>query len=178
MFYRFSEVYEKSRALTHTGRVEEIYLNLLHVAEETMKESIRVLFVCVHNSARSQMAEALLRSMGGDRFEVESAGIEPGSLNPLAVEAMADMGIDISKNETKSVFDLYKAGRLYTYVITVCDGANAQRCPIFPGVAENIHWSFDDPSSFSGSHDEKLKNTIGVRDNIKEKIEELISRLV
>jgi len=142
-----------------------------------MKEKIRVLFVCVHNSARSQMAEALLKSMGGDRFEVESAGIEPGTLNPLAVEAMADMGIDISKNETRSVFDLYKAGRLYTYVITVCDGANAQRCPIFPGVAENIHWSFDDPSSFTGSHDEKLQKTIVVREKIKQEIEKLISEL-
>jgi len=140
-----------------------------------MKEKIRVLFVCVHNSARSQMAEALLESMGGERFEVESGGIEPGILNPLAVEAMADMGIDISGNQTQSVLDLYKAGKLYTYVITVCDAANAQRCPIFPGVAENIHWSFDDPSSFTGSHEEKLKKTIEVRDQIKREIEKLIA---
>lgn len=140
-----------------------------------MEEKIRVLFVCVHNSARSQMAEALLKSMGGERFEVESAGIEPGTLNPLAVEAMEDMGIDISGNRTQSVFDLYKAGKLYTYVITVCDAANAQRCPIFPGVAENIHWSFEDPSSFTGSHGEKLKKTIAVRDQIKQEIEKLIA---
>ncbi|MBT8491178.1 MAG: arsenate reductase ArsC [Deltaproteobacteria bacterium] len=140
-----------------------------------MEEINRVLFVCVHNSARSQMSEALLTSMGGERFEVESAGIEPGTLSPLAVEAMADMGIDISKNHTQSVFDLYKAGRLYTYVITVCDAASAQRCHIFPGVAENIHWSFDDPSSFTGSHEEKLKKTIEVRDEIKQEIEKLIA---
>ena len=142
-----------------------------------MEEKIRVLFVCVHNSARSQMAEALLKSMGGERFDVESAGIEPGILNPLAVEAMAEMGIDISNNQTQSVFDLYKAGKLYTYVIAVCDAANAQRCPIFPGVAEIIHWSFDDPSSFTGSHDEKLQKTIVVREKIKQEIEKLISEL-
>lgn len=142
-----------------------------------MKHKIRVLFVCVHNSARSQMAEALLKSMGGDRFEVESAGIEPGTLNPLAVEAMAEMGIDISKNETKSVFDFYKAGKLYTYVITVCDSANAQRCPIFPGVAKNIHWSFDDPSSFTGSHEEKLKKTTEVREKIRQNIETFIAEV-
>jgi arsenate reductase len=144
---------------------------------EEMEENIRVLFVCVHNSARSQMAEALLKSIGGERFEVESAGIEPGTLNPLAVEAMADMGIDISQKKTQSVFDLYKAGRLYTYVITVCDAAGAQRCPIFPGTAENIHWSFDDPSSFTGSHEEKLRKTIEVRDEIKQEIEKLIEKV-
>ena len=143
-----------------------------------MEEKIRVLFVCVHNSARSQMAEALLKSMGGERFDVESAGIEPGILNPLAVEAMAEMGIDISNNQTQSVFDLYKAGKLYTYVIAVCDAANAQRCPIFPGVAEIIHWSFDDPSSFTGSHEEKVHKTIQVRDQIKAHIEKLIEKTV
>jgi arsenate reductase len=173
----FEEMGEATSTSVRMGTDEEIYGECLHLAEEIMKEKIRVLFVCVHNSARSQMAEVLLRSMGGDRFETESAGIEPGTLNPLAVEAMADMGIDISKKETRSVFDLYKAGTLYTYVITVCDAANAQRCPIFPGVAENIHWSFDDPSSFTGSHEEKLAKTIEVRDKIKQEVEKLISEL-
>ena len=86
-----------------------------------MSKKINVLFVCVHNSARSQMAEAFLKKYGGDRFEAESAGIEPGALNPAAVEAMKEVGIDISQNKTKSVFDLYKQYWLYGYVITVCD---------------------------------------------------------
>src|SRR3990172_8793357 len=101
---------------------------------------IRVLFVCEHNSARSQMAEALLKKLGGDRFMVESAGFEAGVLNPMAARAMADMGIDISKNTTKRVFDLYRQGRLYKYVITVCDEAGGGKCPVFPGVAKTINW--------------------------------------
>lgn len=94
----------------------------------------RVLFVCVHNSARSQMAEAFLNNLGGDRFEAVSAGLEPGTLNPLVVEVMKEAGIDISQNRTKSVFDLFKKGELFSYVITVCDEASAQRCPVFPGL--------------------------------------------
>ena len=112
-------------------------------------EKTRVLFVCLHNSARSQMAEAFLNHLAGDRFEAESAGLEPGPLNPLAIEAMGEVGIDISMNQAKSVFALYKADRLYRYVISVCDEA-AQRCPIFPGFATNLHWSFEDPSVFHG----------------------------
>ena len=94
-------------------------------------ERIRVLFVCVHNSARSQMAEAFLNHLAGDRFEAESAGLEPGDLNPLAVEVMREVGIDISGNQTKSVFQFYKENRLYKYVVAVCDEA-AQTCSIFP----------------------------------------------
>jgi arsenate reductase len=101
----------------------------------------RVLFVCIHNSARSQMAAAYLRALGGDRFEAESAGLEPGKLNPLAVEAMRRAGIDISRAPTQSVFDLFKTGRRYEYVISVCDGASAERCPIFPGVTNRLNWS-------------------------------------
>jgi arsenate reductase len=134
---------------------------------------IRVLFVCVHNSARSQMAEAFLNQLGGDRFEAESAGLEPGELNPLAVEAMGEVGIDISMNQTKSVFALYKADRLYRYVIAVCDEA-AQKCPIFPGFATNLHWSFEDPASFTGSHEERLNKTRRVRNEIKKMIEEFM----
>jgi arsenate reductase (thioredoxin) len=136
-------------------------------------EKVRVLFVCVHNSARSQMAEAFLNHMAGDRFEAESAGLEPGELNPLAVEAMGEVGIDISMNKTKSVFALYKADRLYRYVIAVCDEA-AQTCPIFPGFAENLHWSIEDPGSFTGSHEERLNKTRRVRDEIKKMIEEFM----
>ena len=134
-------------------------------------DKIKVLFVCVHNSARSQMAEAFLKSLGGDRFEVYSAGIEPGVLNPLVVEVMKEIGIDISNNKTKSVFDFYKDGELFSYVITVCDAASAEMCPIFPGLTKKLHWSFADPSSFVGTHEEKLEQTRIVRDAIKEKVE-------
>lgn len=135
----------------------------------------RVLFVCIHNSGRSQMAEALLRHVGGDRFEAESAGFEPGTLNPIVVEALKELDIDISQAKTKSVFDLYKQGRIYQYVVTVCDESSSERCPIFPGIIrERMHWSFQDPSSFQGSHDEKLAKTRIVRDRIKAKIEEFV----
>ena len=136
-------------------------------------EKTKVLFVCLHNSARSQMAEAFLNHMAGDRFEAESAGLEPGPLNPLAIEVMGEVGIDISMNQAKSVFALYKADRLYRYVISVCDEA-AQRCPIFPGFATNLHWSFEDPASFTGSHEERLDKTRRVRDEIKKRIEDFI----
>jgi len=132
----------------------------------------RVLFVCIHNSARSQMAEAFLKKYGGDRFEVESAGLEPGKLNPVVVEAMKDAGIDISQNKTKSVFDFYKQGKLYDFVVTVCDESQSERCPIFPGVAQKLHWGFPDPSAFTGSQEEKLKKTKEVRDQIEAMIKD------
>ena len=133
----------------------------------------RVLFVCVHNSARSQMAEAFLNSIAGDRFEAMSAGLDPGTLNPLVVEVMKEVGIDISHNQTKSAFDLYKKGELFSYVITVCDAASAEQCPLFPGLlTAQIHWSFADPSAFTGTYEEKLKQTKLLRDAIKTKIEE------
>jgi arsenate reductase (thioredoxin) len=135
----------------------------------------RVLFLCIHNSARSQMAAAFLQQLAGDRFEVESAGIEPGSLNPLAVAAMRDAGIDISRNETHSVFELFEAGRRFDYVISVCDAASAERCPIFPGAATRLNWSFEDPSTFTGSDLECLERTIGVRDQIRAKVEHWIA---
>jgi len=132
----------------------------------------RVLFVCIHNSARSQMAEAFLKKYGGDRFEVESAGLEPGKLNPIVVEAMQEAGMDISQNKTKSVFDFYKQGKQYDYVITVCDESQSGACPVFPGKGERLHWGLPDPSSFAGTHDEKLKQTKEVRDQIEAKIKD------
>ena len=129
-----------------------------------------VLFVCIHNSARSQMAEAFLNQICGGEFEAQSAGLEPGKLNPLVVEAMKEVGIDISGNPTKSVFDMFKSGKMFRYVITVCDEASAERCPIFPGVTQRLHWSFPDPSGFSGIHEEKLEQTRKVRELIKTKI--------
>lgn len=136
----------------------------------------KVLFVCVHNSARSQIAEELLRKYAGDYFQAESSGLEPGTLNPLAIEVLKEEGIDISNKKTQSVFDLFKAGRLYGYVITVCDEGKAQGCPIFPGMSSRIHWSFEDPSSFEGSWEEKLEKTRAVKEQIKEQILEFIEQ--
>ena len=132
----------------------------------------RVLFVCIHNSARSQMAEAFLNRVCGDIFEAHSARLEPGKLNPIVVEAMQEAGIDISGNPTKAVFDYVKSGKMFAYVITVCDEASAERCPIFVGTTNRLHWSFPDPSSFQGTHEEKLAKTREVRNTIKLKIEQ------
>jgi arsenate reductase (thioredoxin) len=132
----------------------------------------KVLFVCIHNSARSQMAEAFLNRICGSEFEAQSAGIEPGKLNPIVVEAMREIGIDISGNKTKAVFDMIKSGQNFAYVITVCDETSAERCPVFPGVTQRLHWGFPDPSGFQGSSAEKLARMREVRDTIKGKIEQ------
>lgn len=134
----------------------------------------KVLFLCVHNSARSQMAEAFLNHLAGDRFEAMSAGLEPGQLNPYAVKVMQEIGLDISRNVTKDVFTLYKKGLLFRYVISVCDAANAERCPTFPGPTRRIIWSFEDPSALTGSDEEKLRATRRIRDQIRRQIEEWI----
>jgi len=123
------------------------------------------------------MAEAYLKKFGGDHFDVESAGLEAGSLNPLAVEVMNEDGIDISQHLTKSVFDFHSEDRKYDYVITVCDEANAERCPVFPGSHLKINWSFDDPSSLKGSHEEKIAATRRVRDQIKAAVMDLVKEL-
>lgn len=135
-----------------------------------MSEKTRVLFVCVHNAARSQMAEALLRQLGGDRFDVESAGFEPRPVNPLAIEAMRRIGVDISAAEPQQVFALFRAGRHYQYVIAVCDEATGERCPIFPGVSRRLHWSFEDPATFTGTDAEKLARVEALRDAIRARI--------
>ncbi|HZV36246.1 MAG TPA: arsenate reductase ArsC [Verrucomicrobiae bacterium] len=137
----------------------------------------RVLFICIHNSARSQMAEAFLNDICGDEFEATSAGLEPGKLNPLVVQVMKETGIDISENSTKSVFDMFKSGKLFHYVITVCDEASAEKCPIFPGVSKRLHWSFPDPSQFQGSTEERLAETRKVRDMVRDKIEQWCSEM-
>lgn len=140
-------------------------------------EKTKVLFLCIHNSARSQMAEAFLKKHGGDGFLVESAGLEPGVLNPVVVEAMKEVGIDISGNTTNSVFTFVKEGRSYDYVITVCDESSAERCPVFPGPTQRLHWGFADPGAFSGSQKEKLAKTRIVRDKIENKIVEFLKEL-
>jgi arsenate reductase len=132
----------------------------------------KVLFVCIHNSARSQMAEAFLNRVCGEQFEAHSAGLEPGRLNPVVVEAMKEVGIDLSASKTKSVSEMLESGRRFAHVITVCDEANAERCPIFPGAGQRLHWGFADPSSFRGSPAEVLQRTREVRDAIKQRIEQ------
>ena len=141
------------------------------------EEKIKVLFLCQHNSARSQIAEAFLKQIDGERFQVESAGLEVKPLNPLAVEVMKEIGIDISKKKAQSVFELYRKGRLYHYVITVCDKSVAEKCPIFPNTLQQLHWPFDDPAKFTGSWDDKVKETRKIREEIKQKIEEWIETI-
>jgi len=136
-----------------------------------MERKIKVLFVCIHNSARSQIAEALLKKIGGERFDVFSAGLEPGILNPLAVEIMHEMGVDISANQTKSVFDFFKRGDLFDYVITVCDGTSAEKCPVFPGITTRLHWGFEDPAALEGDHEARLAAARKIRDEIQTAVE-------
>ncbi len=136
----------------------------------TASAKIKVLFICVHNSGRSQIAEALLNQMAGDRFQTESAGFRPTRINPLIVEAMGEAGVDLSQKETKSVFKLYQSGNLYDYVITVCQESTENECPLFPGVTRRLNWPFDNPEDFSGSHEEKLQQVRRLRDEIKNRI--------
>jgi arsenate reductase len=131
----------------------------------------KVLFICVHNSARSQMAAALLNKLCGEYFEAHSAGLEPGVLNPLAVDALREIGIDISKNKTQAVFDIFKTGQLFPFVITVCSETEAKGCPIFPGVTTRLHWPFPDPSKLTGAWEEKLAGTRQILKEIKAKIQ-------
>ena len=118
------------------------------------------------------MAEAWLNHICGDFFAAESAGLEPGTLNPLVVKAMQEVGIDISKKKTQAVFDVFKSGKLFSHVITVCDETSAERCPIFPGVTKRLHWSFADPSALTGTDEVKIAGVRTIRDEIRAKIEE------
>lgn len=138
---------------------------------------LRVLFVCVHNSARSQMAEAWLNHLYGEMFEAESAGLEAGTLNPLAVAAMKEVGIDISSNQTRDAFEVYKSGKIFSYVVTVCDEASAERCPVFPGITRRMHWSFPDPAALVGTEAEKIEMVRQIRDSIKRKIQGWVGEL-
>ena len=128
----------------------------------------RVLFLCTHNSARSQMAEGLLRHLAGDRFEAYSAGTEATHVRPLAVRAMTEIGVDISVQESKTL-ERY-LGEPFEYVITVCDAAN-ETCPVFPGAKNRLHWSFEDPAQASGTEEDRLEVFRKVRDEIRARIE-------
>ena len=128
----------------------------------------RVLMLCTGNSARSQMAEGLLREFAGDRFEVESAGVAPTQVRPEAIAVMREIGIDISQQRSKSVDDF--AGQEFAYVITVCDNANEQ-CPVFPGNTQRLHWSFADPAAAEGDYDQRLNVFRNVRDEILQRLQ-------
>jgi len=136
-------------------------------------EKRRVLFLCTHNSARSQMAEGLLRHLAGDRFEAFSAGTEATHVRPLAIRAMAELGIDVSRQESKTL-DRYLC-EPFDAVITVCDQA-AEACPVFPGAQRRLHWSFPDPSRAQGGQDEQLAVYRAVRDDIRRRIEHELVR--
>ena len=131
----------------------------------------KVLFICVHNSARSQMAEAFLNDIGADYFEATSAGLRPGQLNPLAVQAMHEVGLDISEKKTKAVFDVFKSGEFFPYVIALYAESEAEDAPIFPGVTYRLHWSFPDPSALTGDYEQRLEGTRKIRDDIRLQIE-------
>lgn len=147
----------------------------LTTQEESMKgDKPSVLFICVHNSARSQIAEEYLRQMAGDLFDVESAGLTPGELNPYVVEVLAEEGIDISGKQTRSVVDLYRSGTTYSYVITVCSREAEENCPIFPGPVRRLNWPFPDPSRFEGTSEEIREKTRQVRDVMKEEIRQFV----
>ena len=133
---------------------------------------LRVLFICVHNSGRSQMAEAFLKASAGHKIHVESAGLTPRPVHPLVVRVMAEIGHDLSQATSDDVFEFFKDGRLYDYVITVCDDTSDTQCPVFPGITERLHWPFRDPSSLTGTDDEKLSDLRLIRDQIKEKVED------
>lgn len=140
---------------------------------------LKVLFLCIHNSARSQIAEAYLNELGKGKFIAESAGIHELTkdiqINPYVVEVMKEEGYNLENNSINSAFDYFKEGRNYDVVITVCDAATGQQCPVFPSAMATLNWSFDDPSTFDGSDEEILKKTRVVRDQIKERILEFIN---
>ena len=118
------------------------------------------------------MAAALLNQICGDFFQAQSAGLEPGTLNPLAVEALQEIGIDISRARTQSVFDVFKSGQVFAYVITVCSESESKGCPIFAGVTKRLHWPFADPSQFTGTHAQKIAKTRELLEEIRAKIED------
>ena len=135
-----------------------------------MDRKPKVLFICVHNSARSQMAEEFLRTLAGDRFDVESAGLQPGEVHPLTIEVMREEGVDLSGKSTNDAFEFVKSGKRYDFVIVVCDKETEEKCPTYPGTSHRLHWPFEDPSKATGSRDEQLQAFREIRDQIKRKV--------
>ncbi|RZN42474.1 MAG: arsenate reductase ArsC [Methanophagales archaeon ANME-1-THS] len=138
-----------------------------------MKDKNRVLFICTHNSARSQMAEGLMNALYGDRYEAYSAGTEPSGVSPYAVAVMSELGLDISRHRAKHMNEF--RGRGFEYVITLCDSA-PEACPFFPGAKRYLHKGFDDPSGFTGTEAEKLAGFRRIRDEIRAWLEETFGR--
>ncbi|WP_027183726.1 arsenate reductase ArsC [Desulfovibrio inopinatus] len=136
-----------------------------------------ILFVCVHNSARSQIAEEYVKRLSNGALTAESAGFKPGTINPLVVEAMKEEGIDLSEKTTQSVFELFKKGNTYKAVVTVCDESEGGNCPIFPGMTHRLHLPFPDPAELEGTHDEKMRKIREIRNQIKNMVQELLSWL-
>jgi len=134
----------------------------------------KVLFICVHNSARSQIAEAYLKLLGADQFEAESAGFEPTVINPLVVLAMKEENIDLSDKKTQDIYDLLKESRFFGYIVTVCERAKETQCPTFPGVAKKLHWELENPEGFTGTDEEKLAKIRILRDRIKNFVQQFI----
>jgi arsenate reductase len=132
--------------------------------------------MCVQNSARSQIAEAFLKRACGSEFQVESAGLEPGAINPLAIATMKEVGIDISGNSTQSVFDVFRSGRVFSYVISVCDEASAEACPIFPGIVTRLHWGIPDPAALTGTWEERFEAVRAIRQTISDRVDAFCSR--
>ena len=138
-----------------------------------MTERIRVLILCTGNSARSQMAEGLLRHEAGNAFAVESAGLEPSFVRPEAIEAMREIGIDISAQRSKSIDEF--TAQPFDYLITVCDNAN-QNCPVFPGVTRRVHWSIEDPAGVAGTEQVRLAAFRAARDDLRTRLKKFIER--
>jgi arsenate reductase len=124
------------------------------------------------------MAEAFLKDIAGDKMDIESAGLEPKPVNPLVVEVMQELGYDLSQAKSDSVFEFFKEGRLYDYVITVCDETAAGQCPVFPGITKRLHWPFKDPEELTGTHAEKLDGLRKIRDQIQEKIADWVKSVL
>jgi arsenate reductase len=137
-------------------------------------KKLRVLILCTGNSARSQMAEGLLRHLGGERWEVHSAGTKPGSVNSLAIAVMREIDIDISRHRSKSVAEF--EGQSFATVVTVCDSA-AEQCPIFPGAPRRIHWSLPDPAACDGTYEEKLAVFRRVRNDLEARIRSFLAEV-
>ena len=140
-----------------------------------MNQPRRILFVCIHNSGRSQMAEAFLNDLGSPEFVAESAGVEPRSINPDVVRVMQEVGYDLFGAQSDNIVDFFRQGRLYEQVIYVCERGTEQDCPVFPGVRQTLHWPYPDPAALAGDEAERLEALREIRDRIRERVEEWLA---
>jgi arsenate reductase len=187
LFTLLSIVQRIERLADHSANIAKsaIYMALGEIVRHRMGEFRRkiggqkpkVLMVCVHNSARSQMAAAWVNHLFGDRIEAESAGLRPGKLNPMAVRVMKEVGIDISGAKTRDVFEIARTGHPFSHLVTVCDQASAEKCPPFPGIEDVQQWDLPDPASASGDEEEQLNMFRKIRDELKKRVEEWIAKI-